>query len=119
MWFKKHTNEQHLKLMSCVYLYINYRNVIWNICPKLTCCVLLLYPCSISPNRVSLKRTSCLRHFGPSQFSDCRRQERPSPANLYSWTHLRTRHNCQWNAPYLNIHTHKVKGLVQRRKCFR
>lgn len=73
-------------------VYTNYRKVIWNICPKLTCCVLLLYPCSISPNSVSLKRTSCLGHFGPSQFSDCRRHERLSPASLYSCTHLRTRH---------------------------
>lgn len=68
-----------------------YRKVIWNICPKLTCWVLLSYPCSISPNRVSLKWTSCLGHFGPSQLSDCRRQERPSSASLYSCTHLRRR----------------------------
>ena len=81
----------HLCECGCVFLYASYRKVIWNICPKLTCWVLLLYPCSISPNRVSLKWTSCLGHFGPSQFSDCRRQERPSPASLYSCTHLRER----------------------------
>lgn len=81
--------------IKCVYLNTSYRKVIWNICPKLTCWVLLLYPCSISPNRVSLKWTSCRGHFGPSQLSDCRRQERPSPASLYSCTHLRGGKSCQ------------------------
>lgn len=83
----------------------SYLKVIWNICPKLTCWVLLSYPCSISPNRVSLKWTSCRGHLGPSQLSDCRRQERPSSARRYSCTHLgeAQRRSCQYDAYDVNF----------------
>lgn len=74
-------------------LQLCHLKVIWKIWPKLTRWVLLSYPCSISPNSVSLKRPPCLPpppHLGPSQLlSDCRRQERPSSARRYSCTHLR------------------------------
>ncbi len=73
--------------------------VIWKTCPRITCWVLLLYPRSISLKSVSLKRESCFWHFGPSQWSARRRQERPSPASLYSCTHLIT-------------HTHTHSGSV-------
>lgn len=96
---------------------VSYRKVIWNICPKLTCWVLLLYPCSISPNSVSLKWTSCLGHLGPSQLSDCKRQERPSSASLYSCTHLKGTEKPSIQCKHFHVCeplTIKVRGCMVR-----